>query len=162
METETFSVGFSQTGPGATASPPAAAPGLTTITVGGQVITLGDWVEDKVYDTLSFEAAGRERPGFGHLPGGRYERRWPDVLHMSTVWGRIHRRAVEPLLDRIREGRIFITEEDCLRIAQHLSLNEEATEAVAVMISITNFTDCDSEWALVNLIDAAVETASKS
>jgi hypothetical protein len=156
---ETFSVGFGVTVPGTATAPPA--PG-TTVRIGGKVISIGDWVEDKLYSTLAFGRAKRERPGFGHLPGGRYARRWPDVLYRSKVWGRIQRTAVEPMLDRIREDRLFFTEPDCMRIATWLRLTAEATKTVAVMIAMTDFTDCDSEWALANLIDAAVETASKS
>jgi len=158
---ETFSVGFSQTIPGATASPPSPSPGsATTVTVGGKTITMADWIDDKLYETVSFGATERPRPGFGHLPGGRWHRRWPDVLHKAKVWGR-HGPDAGAMLDRVREARIFFTEEDCLRITKQLHLNDEATEAVAIMITVTDFTDCDSEWALVNLIDAAVETASR-
>lgn len=137
-----------------------------TITIaGGHKVDLADWIDDKVYSTVALSAAGpgprRPPPLFGELPGDgarQYQHRWPDILR----WYVNNREPVvaHDVLHELRSGARRMTRmlADTLVTGLHVCPQDRA--ALIDMITSTHFGDADSEWALANLIDAAVGIAA--
>lgn len=139
------------------------AAGRTQIRVGGHPVDLCDWVDDKLYSTVEIGGGSslhRPLPQFGEFPGERdqYRYRWPDVLRWYVNNAEFER--APNVLAELRKGSRHMTRMLAQTIVLGLAVRPCDKDAVVDMITSTHFGDADSEWALANLIDAAVELAA--
>lgn len=130
---------------------------------------LADWVDDRMYSTvnvdkrnygLAFETVRRPLPEFGALPGEREQSqyRWPDILRWYVNNAEFER--APSVLRELRNGERRMTRMLAQTFALGLMVRPRDKDAIVDMIYTTHFGDVDSEWALANLIDAAVELAA--
>lgn len=130
--------------------------------------SVADWIDDKFYSTVTMDNGGlalkvapRALPAFGEEPGNLRQEfhRWPDVLNWyanrPNDLGRRHE-----VLAELRSGERRMTRMLAQTITMGLKIRQRDADAVVDMIALTRFGDTDSEWALANLIDAAVELAA--
>lgn len=136
------------------------------VTLRGVPITFADWIDDRMYSTVSQGSAAdvtrwRPLPTFGEFPGdcrqGRF--RWPDILHWYT------NRPNDPtlrhdVLDELRKGNRRMTRMLASTLVDGLRVRVRDGDAIVNMLVSTSYGNVESEWALANLIDAAVELAA--
>lgn len=136
-----------------------------TITLGnGSTVELADWIDDKVYSTVTINGSSahhRPLPQFGEFPGdrGQDRYRWPDILHWYGNRPNDPARRHE-IIDELRCGSRYMTRMLAQTIVLGLAVPPGDRAALVDILMATNFGDADSEWALANLIDAAVELAA--
>lgn len=107
-------------------------------------------------------ALERRLPTFGELPGDRRQEtwRWPDILRWHSLAGGASVEYAHNILRDLRTGARHMSRMLARTLVTGLKVRNADRDAVVDMFMATSFTDIDSEWALANLIDAAVERAT--
>lgn len=129
--------------------------------------SVADWIDDKFYGTVEVGSVGglraferRPLPAFGEFPGEREQAqyRWPDILRWYVNNADFER--APSVLGELRAGARRMTRMLAETLSLGLKVRPRDKAAVIDMIYATHFGDVDSEWALANLIDVAVELAA--